>query len=121
MPTAKFGDERFTQIPCFEVETLCERESLCIRDAAQRWVAAITIGIITAVVAYFVDIAKITVADYTSGYCMTNVCRIENSVVSRPCHHFDCPRTLLKTVVTGTIGKATTHYHLRYMWHFQCF
>ncbi|KAK3326753.1 putative chloride channel protein [Apodospora peruviana] len=42
-------------------------------DAAQGWVAAFLIGIITACVAFVVDISVATVADWKEGYCSRNV------------------------------------------------
>lgn len=44
-------------------------------DAAQGWIAAAMIGVFTASVAFLVDVAEITVADYKGGYCKTNVFR----------------------------------------------
>ncbi|KAL3427960.1 voltage gated chloride channel [Phlyctema vagabunda] len=41
-------------------------------DSCQGWVAAALIGIFTAVVAFLVDVAEATIADYKMGYCSTN-------------------------------------------------
>ncbi len=42
-------------------------------DSAQGWVAAFLIGILTAIVAFVVDIAVATVADWKEGYCASNI------------------------------------------------
>ena len=44
-------------------------------DASQGWIAATMIGVFTAVVAFLVDVAEITIADYKSGYCKANAFR----------------------------------------------
>jgi chloride channel 3/4/5 len=41
-------------------------------DACQGWVAVAIIGILTACVAFMVDIAEATVSDWKYGYCTTN-------------------------------------------------
>ncbi|KAF8867233.1 hypothetical protein BDZ45DRAFT_667202 [Acephala macrosclerotiorum] len=44
-------------------------------DSCQGWFAAALIGIITAIVAFLVDIAEATVSDYKQGYCSKNLLR----------------------------------------------
>ena len=41
-------------------------------DAAQGWVAAAIIGVLTACVAFLVDVAEATVSDWKEGYCAHN-------------------------------------------------
>ncbi|KAG6313508.1 hypothetical protein E4U44_002533 [Claviceps purpurea] len=41
-------------------------------DSAQGWIAAVIIGILTAGVAFVVDVSVETVADWKEGYCMSN-------------------------------------------------
>jgi chloride channel 3/4/5 len=47
--------------------------ALAVWNGCQGWIAAVMIGIFTAVVAYLVDVAEVTVADYKSGYCTSNI------------------------------------------------
>ncbi|KAF5672053.1 chloride channel protein [Fusarium heterosporum] len=42
-------------------------------DESQGWIAAFTIGLLTACVASFVDVSVETVADWKDGYCTTNI------------------------------------------------
>ncbi|KAA6409118.1 MAG: chloride channel 3 [Lasallia pustulata] len=42
-------------------------------DSSQGWVAAAIIGVLTACVAFLVDVAEATVSDWKMGYCKTNV------------------------------------------------
>lgn len=42
-------------------------------DSAQAWIAAITIGILTAGVAFVVDVSVETVADWKEGYCVSSI------------------------------------------------
>ncbi|CZT00144.1 uncharacterized protein RAG0_08296 [Rhynchosporium agropyri] len=42
-------------------------------DSCQEWIAASMIGILTAVVAFFVDIAIATISEHKVGYCSSNV------------------------------------------------
>ncbi|RDW85819.1 hypothetical protein BP5796_04144 [Coleophoma crateriformis] len=44
-------------------------------DSCQGWVAAAMIGIFTALVAFVVDVAEATIADYKLGYCSTSFLR----------------------------------------------
>ncbi|KAG4425655.1 hypothetical protein IFR04_001117 [Cadophora malorum] len=44
-------------------------------DSCQGWVAASMIGILTAIVAFCVDVAEATISDYKAGYCSSNVLR----------------------------------------------
>lgn len=53
-------------------------------DSMQGWVAAFTIGLITAGIASMVDVSVETVADWKDGYCKTNVWRNR-----RACHSPD--------------------------------
>ena len=46
---------------------------LSLFDASSGWIAVIIIGALTAVVAFFVDVAVATVADWKTGYCGTNM------------------------------------------------
>ncbi|KAG5972026.1 hypothetical protein E4U55_000953 [Claviceps digitariae] len=41
-------------------------------DSAQAWIAAIVIGVLTAGVAFVVDVSVVTVADWKEGYCLPN-------------------------------------------------
>ncbi|KZM22808.1 adenyl nucleotide binding [Ascochyta rabiei] len=45
---------------------------LSLLDACSGWIAVVMIGALTAVVAFLVDIAVATVADWKMGYCSTN-------------------------------------------------
>jgi chloride channel 3/4/5 len=42
-------------------------------DSSQGWIAAALIGVLTAVVAFMVDVAEATVSDWKDGYCSSNV------------------------------------------------
>ncbi|KAE8453773.1 hypothetical protein EG329_009285 [Mollisiaceae sp. DMI_Dod_QoI] len=44
-------------------------------DSCQGWFAAALIGILTAIIAFIVDIAEATIADYKQGFCSTNLLR----------------------------------------------
>ena len=48
------------------------RRLLAAFESASGWVAAATIGILTACVAYLVDISEATVSDWKFGYCSSN-------------------------------------------------
>lgn len=45
---------------------------LSLFDACSGWIAVVVIGALTAVVAFLVDVAVATVADWKTGYCSTN-------------------------------------------------
>ncbi|KAJ4354829.1 hypothetical protein N0V95_003514 [Ascochyta clinopodiicola] len=45
---------------------------LSLLDACSGWIAVVIIGALTAVIAFLVDIAVATVADWKTGYCSTN-------------------------------------------------
>ncbi|KAJ8114020.1 hypothetical protein OPT61_g3999 [Boeremia exigua] len=62
---------------------------LALLDACSGWIAVVLIGALTAVVAFVVDIAVATVADWKMGYCSTdpwksreNCCRQDSSASS---------------------------------------
>lgn len=42
-------------------------------ESSQGWIAAALIGVLTACVAFLVDVAEATVSDWKLGYCTTNV------------------------------------------------
>ncbi|KAF2150584.1 hypothetical protein K461DRAFT_322994 [Myriangium duriaei CBS 260.36] len=44
---------------------------LTLYDAAQGWILVAIIGVLTALVAYFIDVTEAAVFDYKSGYCST--------------------------------------------------
>ena len=65
------------------------RNSLACRlrsafDSSQGWVAAVFIGILTAVIAFLVDVSVASVSDYKVGYCRTNIFTSRERCCTRP-------------------------------------
>lgn len=60
------------------------------------------IGVFTAVVAYLVDVAVVTVADYKSGYCTTNIFR--NRAVC-------CAKAVSTTVLSEGLSPECSVWH----------
>ncbi|XPS97967.1 hypothetical protein M3J09_007183 [Ascochyta lentis] len=67
---------------------------LALLDACSGWIAVVVIGALTAVIAFLVDIAVATVADWKMGYCSTNpwksrenCCRQDTPMLSTSRHY----------------------------------
>ena len=71
-------------------------------DASQGWVASVMIGVFTAVVAYLVDVAVVTVADYKRGHCTSNI--FHNRAVC-------CAKAGSTTTITNVIGEECSVWH----------
>ncbi|KAG0649985.1 Chloride transporter -3 [Hyphodiscus hymeniophilus] len=71
-------------------------------DSCQGWVAASLIGIITAIVAFLVDLVEATVSDWKTGFCSTNPLRNRDEC---------CTRKLPSFTVGGDVGEDCTHWN----------
>ena len=75
-------------------------------DSCQGWIAAALIGVLTACVAFLVDVAEATVSDWKLGYCSTNVFWNRESCCT--------DRTPLPTTIAN-LGEGCEEWH---MWAF---
>ncbi|KAI9699146.1 MAG: hypothetical protein M1836_003336 [Candelina mexicana] len=75
---------------------------LSLWDSGQGWVAAALIGILTACVAFLVDVAEATVSDWKLGYCSSNVFRNRDSCCT--------DRTPLN-VELNPVGESCRQWH----------
>ncbi|KAG6011617.1 hypothetical protein E4U43_008214 [Claviceps pusilla] len=88
-------------------------------DSAQAWIAAIIIGVLTAGVAFIVDVSVVTVADWKEGYCLSNIwlnrrscCSLDTACQAwRPwtsSFPFAYPIYVIFALVFGVIAAAIT-------------
>jgi chloride channel 3/4/5 len=60
-------------------------------DSCQGWVAASLIGILTAIVAFLVDVAEATVSDWKTGFCSSNPLRNREECCTKKSPLFNVP------------------------------
>ena len=72
-------------------------------DACQGWIAAALIGVLTACIAFLVDVAVATVSDWKLGYCSTNILAHRES-----CCTDRQPLTVAKT----NLGEGCNAWHM---------